>query len=205
MLLQMQPPDPSRAFKITTRQQSVCFEHPARCWALTACGARERSLSELAAELGVPLPKLHYHIERLLAARLLVVSRSEPRAGRPVRFYRAVAESFLVPQEGLPELPGDRWGAELRTALQKDLGRGGDIALLYMRSPEGRFMVRLIRDQTAPAPRGFEQWRTIRLTQAQRADLAQEFAAILTRYSEAEAELGNDAYLVHAAFAPRDG
>lgn len=199
----MQSPDLSRAFKVEDPLQSACFENQLRGRLLVACGARERSLSDLSAELGAPLPKLHYHVQRLLEAGLLKVSRSEPRAGRPVRFFRAIAESFLVPQEGLPELPGARWAEELREALARDLGKGGDVALLYASSADGQFMVRLIRDENAPKPRGFEQWRIVHLAPAQRAALARDFVELLQRYSEAEAGPGNDAYLVHAAFAPR--
>jgi len=87
------------------------------------CGPAEHSLSELQRMLAMPLPKLHYHVRRLLDAGLLTVSRTQPRAGRPVQFYRAVAERFLVPLDASPALPGDGLAAELRQLLSDELGR----------------------------------------------------------------------------------
>lgn len=58
---------------------------------------RERSASQAARELGVPLDTLLYRVKRFLDAGLLEVVREEPRAGRPIKIYRTVADGFYVP------------------------------------------------------------------------------------------------------------
>ena len=60
---------------------------------------RDLSLSEAARELRVKLPVLLYHINKFLAFGLLEVVRTEPRAGRPVKYYRSTAETFFVPYQ----------------------------------------------------------------------------------------------------------
>lgn len=180
------------------------FENPLRVRVLVACGSRERSLSDLRLLLGVSFPKLHYHVGRLLAAKLLAVSRTQRRAGRPVRFYRATAERFLVPQESLLALPGEAWAAELRQSLRHEIDRAGEISLLYGPGPEeGAFQVRLIRPDPPGASRGMELWRVLKLTPRRRAELAKELAEIIRRHAEAEPEAGAEPYLAHAAFAPK--
>jgi hypothetical protein len=191
--------------KVTGPVQLAAFENRLRCRVLVTCGTAERSLSDLQRLLATPLPKLHYHVRRLLDAGLLTVSRTQPRAGRPVQFYRAVAERFLVPQDALPALPGDGLAAELRQLLNDELARGGEISTLYEPGPaEGSMLMRLIRPEPEPS-RGFELWRVLHLTRAQRTTLAKELAAVLERYGAGEPTTGAEPCLVHAAFAPRAG
>lgn len=58
---------------------------------------RTRTVSEVAAELGVKPNSLLYQVKRLLALGLLEVVSAEPRAGRALRRYRATSERFFVP------------------------------------------------------------------------------------------------------------
>ncbi len=73
---------------------------------------RELTLSEAAKELGVKLPKLHYHVNKFMEFGLLEVARIEARAGRPLKLYRSTAHTFFVPyhltpSETLAQLLGD--------------------------------------------------------------------------------------------------
>lgn len=200
----MQSDEQSSPLKVENPAQVTAFENPLRCRVLISCGRDERSLSDLHRLLGLSFAKLHYHVARLLSAKLLVVSRTQPRAGRPVRYYRAVAERFLVPQDSMPAGPGDAWAGELRQSLQDELGREGGVSLLYAAGPEdGTMTVHLIRAESGASPRRMELWRILRLDTSQRAALAKELAGILQRYATAEPRQGAEAYLAHAAFAPR--
>jgi hypothetical protein len=204
MLLQMQSGEQTSPYKVEEAAQAAAFENPLRVRMLIACGPEERSLSDLRGLLGVSFSKLHYHIGRLLAAELLAVSRTQPRAGRPVTFYRAVAERFQVAQKSLPALPSEAWSAELRQSLQDELGRSGEASLVYGPGPEeGTFQVRLLAQQPPGPSRGMDLWRVLKLTPGQRAALAKELAEVIARYAKAEPEPGAEAYLAHAAFAPR--
>lgn len=200
----MQSVEQSRELRIYDPVQAAAFENPFRVRVLIACGQREQSLSDLRQLLGASFARLHHHVTRLLAADLLVVSRTQPRAGRAVQFYRAVAERFVVPQASLPALPSETWLAELRQSLQDEVGRAGEVALLYAPGDkEGTCEVRLLRPQLSGPPRGMELWQVVRLAPRQRAALAKELAELLQRYAKAEPEAGTDAYLIHAALAPR--
>jgi hypothetical protein len=199
----MQSGEQSSAMRIADPVQVAAFENRLRCRLLLTCGSAERSLSDLQRLLAAPLPKLHYHVRRLLDAGLLTVSRTQPRAGRPVLFYRAVAARFLVPQDAMPALPGDGLAAELRRLLYDELARGGEVSMMYEPGPaEGTMLMRLVRPEPEPS-RGFELWRVLHLTPAQRVALAQELAAVIKRYGAGEPAVGAEAYLAHAAFAPR--
>lgn len=200
----MQSVEQSSALKVAGAVRVAAFENPLRCRVLITCVREERSLSDLQRVLGQPLPRLHYHVRRLLDAGLLTVARSQPRAGRPVRFYRAVAESFLVPQDSLPALPSAEWAAELRQSLHNETVHGGEPALLYGPGAEdGSLLVRLVRSDPAAPSRAMDLWRVVRLGPRQRAALAKELAEVFARYAAAEPETGADTYLAHAAFAPR--
>lgn len=200
----MQSGEQTSALRIEEPIKVAAFENPLRARLLIACGAEERSLSDLRHLLGEPLAKLHYHVSRLLDAKLLTVSRTQPRGGRPVRFYRAVAERFLVPQESLPALPSEAWLAELRNALQDEVGRAGEVALLYGPGPEeGSFRVRLIRPEPVGASRSMDLWRILKLTPRQRMSFAKDLAEVFERYAKIEAEPGAEFILANAAFAPR--
>jgi len=205
MLLQMQSGEPSSPLKIAGPVQLAAFDNRLRCRVLLACGPRERSLSNLARLLDAPLPKLHYHVRRLLGAGLLAIARSQARPGRPIRHYRAVAESFLVPHGGQAVLPGDALAGELRGLLEDERGRGGEMAVLYEAGPEeGSLRMRLIRPESPPS-RAFELWRVLHLTPAQRQALAKDLAEMLTRYDAGGPGNGAEPYLAHAAMAPRGG
>jgi hypothetical protein len=199
----MKPPDWSRAHRIATRAEAAALDHPLRSRLLMACVRQERSLTELARDLGAPLAKLHYHLGPLLGCGLLTVSRAEPRAGRAVRYYRAVAESFLISLADMAEAPGAGLGRELRQSLD-ERSAGGNLSLLHYLDDHGRNEVRLIDpEESRLARRAFEYWKVIPLTREQRQSLAAEIDALIRRYETETAGQGGELFLVHAAFAPK--
>lgn len=202
MLLQMQSGERSSVIVSGARQVSA-FANPLRVRVLMACATEECSLSALQRLTGSPLAKLHYHVSRLLAAELIVVSRTQRRAGRAIKFYRAAGESFIVPQEKLPVLPGDRLSVQLRNALREEQRRGGEFSLVYTSAPGGKMLMKHLPQTPTTPSRGVEMWRAIALNNRQRASLAKELGELLERYATAEPEAGAEALLVHAAFAPQ--
>lgn len=56
-----------------------------------------KSAVELANEAGIPLKRAHHQLKRLCQARLIMIDSERPRAGRPVKLYRAAAECYRVP------------------------------------------------------------------------------------------------------------
>ena len=89
---------------------------------------RERTASAVAAELGVRVSSMLYRVRQLLDLGLLRVARVEPRRGRALKHYRAVAESLFVPfeltdAETLQAL-GLGSAGEMERALGASLGAG---------------------------------------------------------------------------------
>ncbi len=199
----MEPFDQSRAYRVEARDQAAALDHPLRSRLLMACARHERSLIELSRELGEPLSKLHYHLKRMLAAGLLEVARLEPRAGRPVRHYRAIAEAFLLSLADVAEPIGEQMARQLRLSLAQEANRR-ELSLLYHLDEAGRYRVRLVdHGGRGRTPNAFEYWKVLRLTTEQRRTLAAELAEVVSRYEAAPAPEGGQPFLVHAAFAPK--
>ena len=202
ILLQMQSAKQTSPLVVHHARQAAAFSDPLRVRILMLCAGQESSLSGLQNRLKEPLNTLHYHVTRLLEAGLLLVSRTEPRAGRAIRYYRSAAESFLVPQDHLPELPSEKRSSELRQSLKNELSRGDEHHLLYSAGPGGKVLVRLTPQGGSPAARGMELWRLMKLSPKQRARLAGELNELLERFARSPQEAASEDYLVHAAFAP---
>jgi hypothetical protein len=64
----------------------------------------ERSLQQISDALGWPINTSKYQLERLCQAELVTCTREEARAGRPIRFYRAIASQFFVPYAFTPAM-----------------------------------------------------------------------------------------------------
>lgn len=58
---------------------------------------RERRITDVARELGVSKQTLLYQVNKLLRLGLLTVTRTEPRHGRAVRYYRSSSPGYFVP------------------------------------------------------------------------------------------------------------
>lgn len=63
---------------------------------------QERTLSDVARELGVPLSTLYRRVQRYVRLGLLRVVREEARAGRARKHYRSTRDAFFVPNRIAP-------------------------------------------------------------------------------------------------------
>jgi DNA-binding transcriptional ArsR family regulator len=195
--------DQSRPHRVGSGEQAEALDHPVRARLLMACVMGERSLADLARVLGQPLPKLHYHVTRLVGCGLLRVDRVQPRHGRPIRYYRAIAESFLVSLADVAESIGDRLARELRQSLADQANRR-ELSLLYRLDEAGQMRVQLVDPEgRGRKSRAYEHWKILRLTAEQRVAMAEEITALIARYEAAPASTAAEPFLVHAAFAPK--
>jgi hypothetical protein len=137
------------------------------------------TLSALARQVQLPLSLAHYHIGRLLALQLISIVREDRRAGRPVKHYRAVARSFLVPAELLDELPGAGLNQLMRSALDHHLARTvTGIAF----SHNGQYpQMQLIRNDAEPAS-ALELWLDTGLSRADADQLLIDLRAVIDHY-----------------------
>jgi transposase len=112
--------------------------------------AREVSANEVAKELEVSVSRLLYWIRRAEACGLLRVSRTERRAGRPVRYYRSVADVIFLPADATDEtdlvqvlrLWSDPWQALFVESVVRALRRVKLTGLRFSRSAGGRIDIK---------------------------------------------------------------
>lgn len=90
----------------------------------------EASASEAAESLGADLDKVYYQVRKLERFGVLMVTRSETRAGRPIKHYRASADAFFVPFAVLPHETFERALAESAQASEERRAAGTARALL---------------------------------------------------------------------------
>jgi DNA-binding transcriptional ArsR family regulator len=105
--------------------------HPLRRELLRLLSEREASPSELAAEVGKPIPTVSYHVRKLANLGLVELVRTTPRRGATEHHYRAVGTTFF-PGEVLAALPTSMretlvtsWWRELASDVVNGLGSGG--------------------------------------------------------------------------------
>lgn len=157
----------------------------------------ERSQNDLSARLGLTPSLLHYHLGRLLSARLVTVSRVEPRRGRPIRYFRAAARSFFLPAEMTPHLPDGALIEELRRALQT--GRTGTYSGILYAWDDGPRM-RVVSDRRSGPPLG-EMWHRLTLNDADARALIDELRGVFARF-ETRQNAAGARFLVLGAVAP---
>jgi hypothetical protein len=199
----MKAAEQSRSLQITKPAEVAALDHPLRSRLLMACVRRERNLTELARELNQPLGKLHYHMGQLIDSGLLAVGRIEHRPGRPIRYYRAVAKTFLINLADVKESAVEKLARELRQSLAQQYNRQ-NLSLLYDLDEAGRYRVRLVdSDGRGKTSRTFEAWKVLRLTDQRRRLLAGELRAVISRYEAVGEGSDRERFIVHAAFAPK--
>lgn len=196
----MKGPVLSSTLRIEASDQVAVFLDPRRRRILTAFLGREASLTEAAKRLAIPLNALAYHVGRLIELGLLLVVREQKRAGRPIRYYRAAADSFLIPAAAMGRRVGDGLTAELRSALDRADLLAGASDLLVSLDEAGR--PRLQRRGGNVDADACEYWRVLSLSAAEAGQLSRELRTLLRRYEGAPGR-GKSAYLAHAAIAPR--
>jgi DNA-binding transcriptional ArsR family regulator len=187
MIERLEISDPrSAALLANTRQRHI----------LLALVDRERSQTELSETLGIALNLLHHHLVRLEAAELIEVTRTEPRRGRAVRYFRSVARSFFVPAEQAPEPPRHQLMNELDQALAAR--RAGTYrGILYFHDDGPRMQVISESGRKQPAA---ELWHRMRLAEGDAVELIDELRNLFARFQARSAEKGHE-FIVHGAVA----
>jgi hypothetical protein len=193
--------------------------------------ARERLISEAARELEVAPLLMYRRSVRLERLGLIRVTRTAPRAGKPVRYYRSVADAFFVPfratnadtLETLLLQNDDHRRRRLLAGLARSFRErtahdGAELGLRWFRDELGRVTMihalgsgetnqpGLILSSLADgAPATWSDWSTMYLEYSQAKGLQRELAALYQKYFRVDAEPGTRrAYMVRLAMAPVD-
>jgi hypothetical protein len=132
---------------------------------------------------------------------LIKVTRMQLRAGRPIKFYRAVAESFFIPEQVSPSAPEARLHAELRKsiAMLRDPSLEGT---LYYVGEDGGARMQTVHRLARGLATHAEYWRVLNLSRADVARLAKDIETLLEAFAASRSAAG-EPHLVHFAVAPR--
>jgi hypothetical protein len=183
---------------IADPRSAAVLENPRQRRILFLLVDRARSLSELSRLTRAPLNLLHHHVRKLISLGLVRIEREEPRAGAPIKLYRATARGFFVPAELMKQGPGESLSMQLRESLARSLALSLQGAH-YFHDGQGPRM-RLVKDPDRRAVAA-ETWLELHLSESAASDLAREIRAVLDRFQSRPGK-GGRRYLVHAALAP---
>ncbi len=177
--------------------------------------AREASPAQVAKELEVSLSRTMYWITRAVDAGLLQVVRSEQRAGRPVKYYRCIADALFLPAEATEEgtlaellrLWSDPWQHLYVDSVARALRQAKLTGIRFSRAEGGRLEIKYASGpgenaDLAPAnmPAIWGGWYTDLWLNPEDAKAFQlELAEMQARYL---AKGGRQRYIMRLALAP---
>jgi hypothetical protein len=182
---------------VTDRRAAAIFNNLRQRQILLTLIDRQCSLSELSRTTGIALNLLHHHIARLISFGLVKINGMRPRAGAPVKLYRATARTFFVPAD-LAGAPTGTLNEKLRDVLERNLA--GAYKGVVFGCDGSDAQMRLVRDSEFET-RVSELWAELELSEAEAGALSREVGAILKRYSGRGAK-GRRRYIMHSAIAP---
>ena len=211
---------PRRELRVETPEAARRLLEPATLKVLSPFVGRSRAASEVARELRVPLNTLLYQLNRLLEVGLIEVVGEVRRAGRAMKRYQAVADTFLLPYAVTPaETPEVLLAQEhaprqakliqgLVRAAYNELGaRGERVWGVRVGLEGGRLTVRnAIGPESswnflgASAPALVDLWaEDVTLDFAEAKALQKELCDLFGRY---RAKKGQQSYIVRLGMAP---
>ncbi|MBB2893517.1 hypothetical protein [Flexivirga oryzae] len=169
----------------------------------------DHSVSEAAELLRTPLTKVHYWVRSLCDAGLLHVVSEQPRKGRPIKRYRAIATEFVVPAEALPE---DYFAGVMRRSNEDMIDAlaaaapewviGGDFRVSAS-SPTRGSQDRVLREGTGLAAVTHQSGCSLRITEDEARELAEEIRDLRDRWIARSADESDlERYQLDIALAP---
>jgi hypothetical protein len=205
--------------KIADTKAAHVLAHRGEARFLEPFFGREQNLRDAAAELGLSVKALYPKVKRLETLGLVQVTRSEPRAGKAVKYYRSTADDFFVPAHVLPVEVGltkgemywqQRMRRSILAAWLKQPGEASELGLRVVLTSRGRmqFIVAPDPDKVKEKPQRDSfaselpivyQWRTVRLSKTQAQRLQSTLEHLLESYT---LQREGETYIVRLAMAP---
>jgi predicted transcriptional regulator len=111
---------------------------------------QERSVAEVAKHYKLAANTVLYRVQTLLKLGLLRQTRTKARRGRPVRYYRAIADALFVPlkRTQMADLAAmiDQWSQSLQPLYTESIARtlldqGGDWGVRISREGNGQLLI----------------------------------------------------------------
>ncbi len=185
---------------------------------------QEQSLSKAAKILNQPVSSLKYHLEKFIKWGLVIETRTQPRQGKPIKYFQAVTDQFFIPFASTKEENLTAMMLSLQTPLLEqyciDFVRTGQ--LIQPNASQGGMCIRALSsnrhsiDFSATPPPNIEieqnnlkplwnSWTTIHLSTQQAMELHNELHQLWTRVLEenSQAQQHTRAYTLHLGFTPQ--
>ncbi len=171
----------------------------------------EQTLGSAAAELEVPASSLAYWVGRFQKAGLIAIVRREPRAGKPIPVYRAIADEFQVPLDAMPPGLRDEFLNGSRRHMFDEFTKAVDaVAERYLRdgirvrphTDRGVEIEFLDADEALPVSVA-ESWSAVALTDEEARELQETLQALSRRYAASRDGDGTKRYVMVLGLAPK--
>lgn len=81
---------------------------------------QEATISEAASQVSVQEHQMQYFVNKMLKLGLMTVLRQEKRSGKPLKFYRCVADSFFIPLDHAPHVNLRSYFSELASVMLEE-------------------------------------------------------------------------------------
>jgi hypothetical protein len=174
---------------------------------------RETTLTTAARELDVSVGALLYRVNKWISQGLVFVTRSERRAGRPVKLYRSTADRFFVPvlmtETGqlLDVLRDTRdyYDRLLTSNLARALKDDPDLGVSVFRNGEGQVQSVLSQHAEVVEPDASQKkvfdffLPSLELDENDADGFRQELGELVLRYAT---KGGKTRYMLHVGFTP---
>lgn len=205
-------------FEVRDVTQARLLTDPVARGLLTPFIGAECSATQAAQAVGCSVQRMLYRMRQFEQAGLLIETRQQRRSGRPIRFYRAVADGFHVPFEYTPfedveammarqYLPFDRLRdrvlarlVQQRTHVGRRIYRDAVSGEIQSESDQGLATRPLSMTTRKP---GNDVTLKVRLTDEVAQRIAEELDDLYWRLEAARRPVGEgQEYLVHFGFLP---
>lgn len=183
--------------------------------------AEERSVSEVARELGMAVDAMTYRAKRCLKLGILKEVRKEARKGRAITYYKA-APAFFIPVQAIPNQTTEdlfmRSDAPMRQQIAQSMTKAlyestsfQNWGVLVQRDPQGNAQLGLTPPNTdwgfeqlldASAPALLSSWMPLELEFKDAKALQAELFELIAKYAQ---KGGSQTYLMGLALAPTEG
>lgn len=199
-LLAMKEPVESREIIVRSVAAARFLAEPRAHFLVMAFVSRPRTVGDVAKSLNMPQLAAWRLTQRALKLGLLVIVSEQPRRGKPLKLYRAVAAAFVIPDELMLRMPCDLLADELRERIQMENAAHGSSHVIRADSCGEPLLSQMAAEGAGDLP--FEAWRILRLDRSQALALQKELGAVFDYY-EARQKPNARAWLAHAAMVIR--
>jgi hypothetical protein len=178
-----------------------------RHW-LTPFIDQERSVGDAARVSKVDATAMYKRVQRMLGLGLLRETRSEARAGKPIRYYRSVARTFFIPYRVFPPehvnlanrvLYQEAFQRALERLYREEYFVERDLGVRTVLAPSGDSYLQIVTSTgevwdylSDDAPIIAAGWNPVWLNPEDAKALQRELVALLTKYLD---KRGSRAYL----------